>query len=83
MAWRHKIDLADVMLKCAEQYDLTRAEEKCPDEVKELIAAEISKALPLRRFAASLRTCKSIAEFNRVLDRVYNEADLMRVWCGI
>ena len=82
-AWRYKIDLAGVMLKCVEQYDLSRVEEDCPIEIKELIATEISKAPPLACFATAIRNCKSIAELDRTLTKIYDRADLRLVWCGI
>jgi hypothetical protein len=81
--WRYKIDLAGVMLKCAEEHDLSHAEEDCPAEVKEAIATEITKAWPLKRFAPVIRESKSIAEINRVLRNIYDEADRSSVWCGI
>ena len=83
MGWRYEIDLAGVLLKCAEQYDLERVEEDCPEEVKEMIATELEKAWPLKRFATAIRKCKSIAALNRTLENVYIEADFSRVWCGI
>jgi hypothetical protein len=83
MGWLYRIDLAGVMLQCAEKHDLTRVEEDCPEDVKELIAVEISKADPLKRFAESVRNSKSIAELNRILQKIYDEADFRRVWCGL
>ena len=83
MAWRYRTDLANVLVNAAEKYDLSRFEEDCPEEVKEMIAAEIAKAFPLKRFVAPIKACKSIAELNRLLDKIYDAADLNRVWCGI
>ena len=83
MAWRYKIDLAGVLQQCADKYDLTRVEEPCPDEVKQLIVTEIAKAPPLKRFVRSIQTAKAIAELNRVLEKIYDAADFERVWCGI
>jgi hypothetical protein len=81
--WRHKINLAGVMFKCAEEHDLAHVEEDCPEEVKEAIATEIVKAWPLKRFAQTIRQAKSIAEVNRILENIYDEADRSSVWCGI
>jgi hypothetical protein len=81
--WRHKINLAGVMFDCAAQHDLTHVEEDCPEEVKEAIATEIIKAWPLKRFAPVVREAKSIAEVNRVLKSIYDEADRSSVWCGL
>jgi hypothetical protein len=83
MAWRYKIDLANVLIECAEKHDMSRVEEDCPEEVKEMIIQEISKASPLKRFAKPIQDCKSIAALNRVLEQIYDESDFSRVWCGI
>ena len=81
--WRYKIELCAVLGKCNEEHDLSRFEEPCPAEVREAVAKEITKALPLVRFAKQVRAVKSIAEFNRVLARIYDEADEKLVWCGM
>ena len=81
--WRYTIDLHKVLGECEEQYDLEEVEFPCPEPVKTAIVAELDKAPPLRPFCADIKECKSIAAVNRVLDRVFNEADRKLVWCGM
>jgi hypothetical protein len=81
--WTHKIELLKAISAANEAHDLTRVEEPCPAEVLESFAAEVSKAPPLARFAGKLRKCKTIAEVNRTLERVFDAADSSRVWCGM
>jgi flagellar motor switch protein FliM len=81
--WRYRIELAKVLEKCNENHDLSHYEEECPQDVKDLIAAEISKAWPLTRLAPRVTESKTIAELNRVLQLVYDVADAELVWCGI
>lgn len=83
MNWQYKIELIPLIRKLDEQHDLTRHEEKCPQECLDALADEISKAVPLRAWPSKIRSCRTIAELNRVLDGVYNAADRSRVWCGI
>ena len=82
MNWRHKIELNAVLAKTSEDFDLERVEEDCPEEVKKLLSEEVKKAWPLARFAPKIMNAKSIAEVNRILENVYNEADRRAVWCG-
>lgn len=81
--WRYKIELSRVLAEVGEKFDLERVEENCPEECKEALAKEVSKAWPLRGFADDIRSAKSIAAVNRILARVYDEADRMLVWCGM
>lgn len=81
--WRYRIELAEILQKCSKDHDLSHYEEECPKDVKEAIAAEISKALPLSRLAPRVMESKTIAELNRVLQLVYDVADAELVWCGI
>lgn len=83
MSWREHIDIAGVLEVMSEKYDLEREEEPCPPEVGEALAAEASKSIWLNRFGSELRASKSIAETNRILNRLYNDADRHRVWCGM
>lgn len=83
MNWRYKIELRKVLSDMADQHDLERVEEPCPEEVKTAIATEIEKALPLHRFAKQIRQAKSIAAVNRILNKIYDEADQSAVWCGL
>jgi hypothetical protein len=80
--WRYRIKLGSVLEKCNEKFDLSRHEEDCPEEVRELIATEVSKAMPLHRFSRRVRAVKSIAELNRLLALIYDEADRSLVWCS-
>lgn len=80
--WNYKIELNKVMTKVSNDFDLSNYEEECPKEVKEAIAIEVEKAIPLKHFAPKLRKAVSIAEVNRIIERVYNEADRSLVWCG-
>lgn len=83
VAWRYHIELNKVLDELNEQFDLSRYEEDCPSEVKEAIVKEISKAMPLKRFVPTLRDSLSIAEVNRVIQCIYDEADRSLVWCGL
>lgn len=82
MNWREKIELNQVVSKMSEKYNLGNYEEPCPKEVKEELAKEIEKSFALSRFAAKIRSSKSIAAVNRILENVFNEADVKKVWCG-
>ena len=81
--WVCKIALGKVLAEIGEKHDLSRFEEPCPQEALDAIASEIQKAPQLLRFAHEMRACKSIAAANRVIERVYDEADRSGVWCGI
>lgn len=81
-AWRYKIELNPLIQTLSEQYDLTNHEEPCPDEVREQLALEVEKAWPLNMYGKKLRKAKSIAELNRILNNVFDRADLEMVWCG-
>ena len=35
------------------------------------------------RFVDKINKCKCIAAVNRVLDEIYNEVDISKVWCGL
>lgn len=83
MNWRHKIELNKVIADMTEKYDLSCFEEDCPSEVKTALASEVEKAFPLARFAYRLRNAKSIAAVNRLLAKIFNEADSQGVWCGL
>lgn len=80
--WRYKIELGEVLRQISENYDLNRAEEDCPVEVKIAVATEVEKAAPLAHFGKRIRRAKTIAKVNRILQEVYNEADYSKVWCG-
>lgn len=83
MLWLHKIDLHEVLRKADDEFDLSRHEEECPHDVKIMLAKEIRKAPPIASYAQKILNSKSIAGVNRILERLYNEADQKRVWCGI
>ncbi len=83
MNWRYKIDLAGALKKAGDKYDLEFVEENCPKEVKELLASEVKKAFPIAYFAPQIMKAKSIAAVNRILEKVYDEADRSAVWCGL
>ncbi len=78
--WLEKINLNGVIRDMDEQHDLSRHEEPCPDEAREAMAKEVEKTSYLRHFAKRLRNAKTIAEVNRILECVYDEADRCRVW---
>lgn len=82
MEWREKINLNSVLAKMDSEHDLSRLEEDCPAEVKEAIAVEVAKSSTLGYFAGRIRRAKSIAAVNRVLARLFDEADKFKVWCG-
>jgi hypothetical protein len=83
MNWRYKIELMKVLRNMSDKHDLECVEEPCPEEVKTAIVTEIEKAPPLRRFTKQIRQAKSIAAVNRILNRIYDEADQSAVWCGL
>ena len=83
MAWSEKIDLNRLLTKLDEEYDLERVEENCPQAVKEAIVAEIRKSTWLASYAEDVLACKSIAAVNRCLQKIYDVADIRRVWCGM
>lgn len=83
MVWREKIQLGKAICKINEKFDLSRHEDLCPDEAKELLAKVVEKSIWLKRFSANFRGAKSIAEVNRIIEQVYNRADQHRVWCGL
>lgn len=80
--WRWKIGLNQAISKNSKEFDLTRHEEPCPKIALKRLADEVAKAPPLAHFSRRFLRCKSIAEANRVLDEVYNEADVALVWCA-
>ena len=82
MNWREKIELNAVLDKCNEKYDLSCVELNAPEEVKEWISQEIRKSIWLNRHITPIKNAKTIAELNRILERVFNDADQYKVWCG-
>lgn len=80
--WRYKILLNETISRLSEEHDLTRFEEPCPEVVKTDICAELNKAAPLCRFVKDVEKCKTIAALNRLLVRIFDEADRSLVWCG-
>lgn len=83
MKWLYKIELNNVIKTVCADFDLSKEEEDCPVEVKRLLTDELNKAPPLQIFSSSISQAKSIAEVNRILDQVYDEADRYKVWCGL
>lgn len=81
--WRYRIKLNEVIERVSEDFDLTRVEEPCPEEVRNALAEECEKAQPLYSFGQRLRDAGSIAEVNRILDTVFDVADQKLVWCGL
>lgn len=81
--WKYKNELNKVIREMSEKHDLSNFEEPCPEEVKTAIVAELDKAEPLQRFRGSIKNAKTIAALNRILGRVFDEADLSKVWCGL
>ena len=83
MRWDYRINLNGVISKMNDKYDLECFEKPCPDEVKTAIAAEIAQAPPLAGWKDDVLQCKTIAELNRLLERILDRADDYRVWCGL
>ncbi len=81
--WQENIDLNGVLAKVGDEFDLSCVEKKCPKPVKDAIVAEIGKSSRLRNYGPLIQRARSIAEVNRILERVYNEADRIGVWCGM
>lgn len=81
--WREKIGLNKAIAKANDQFDLTRLEEPCPQEVKDMICAEIKKSNVLNCHVFRIQSCKTIAELNRKLERVFDDADKFLIWCGL
>jgi hypothetical protein len=81
--WREKIELNQTLNRVQESHDLSRFEEPCPDEVKSALATELEKSVWLKRHGARIRGADSIAEVNRILANVYDDADRHLVWCGM
>ena len=80
--WQYKINLLGVLEKANDDHDLSIHEDPCPEDVKEAIALEISKAPPLKYLANRVKNCKTIAALNRILNRIFDVADVSLVWCG-
>ena len=81
--WIEKISLNQAIDKANERYDLSRLEEPVPDEVKLLINNEIARSRFLKRFTNRISNAGSIAQLNRILDSIFDDADRNRVWCGM
>lgn len=81
--WIEKIELGEVLRKVNEEFDLSRVEERCPVPVKKQLIAVIEKSSKLRHFADAIHKARSIAALNRLIEEIYNEADRVRVWCGL
>lgn len=82
MNWQYKISLNKVLSQLNDEFDFEKLEAPCPQEAKTAIAVEIARALPLKRFRQQIIDCQTIAEMNRVLERIYDAADRSKVWCG-
>ncbi len=82
MAWAYSIELNKLLSDFDSKYDFSIVEEECPKEVLDATCEEISKSIFLSKFKCEVKKCKSIAAFNRVLEKIYNEADRRRIWCG-
>ncbi len=81
--WRERIDLAGVLQRAAEKYDLTDVEAACPEEIKREIAECLRGSQWLAHFAQDVLWAETVEDVNGVLMRVYNAADRHRVWCGM
>ena len=81
--WRESIELNKVVASVSDEFDLTRLEEDCPEEAKSRLAAEVEKSSWLRRHGKRLREARSIAEVNRILESVFEDADRHLIWCGL
>lgn len=80
-AWRERIALNHVIEQMNKKYGLDRAEDDCPEEVKEAIATELLKSRALGHYAGKVRKVKAIAALSRLLSRIYDDADQHLVWC--
>ena len=83
MNWKYKCELNQVITKANDEYDLSKLEDPCPQEVLELFALEVEKAPPLKEFGNVLRGAKTLAETNHILENVFDTADAKAVWCGM
>lgn len=83
MNWKYQIGLNKAIDLCNDKFDMTKHEEQCPEEVKDILIAELKKAWPLEGYIDKVRKVQSIVELNRVLDHIYDRADQMKVWCGL
>ena len=81
--WIEKIELNEAIGEANAKFDLTREEEPMPQAAKDILCAAIAKSIWLARFQHDIAAAKSIAEANRILDRVFDAADRHRVWCGM
>ena len=81
--WNEHIELNAAINRACDEFDLTCHEEDCPTEVKEMLATELAKSQRLGHFANQMRSVKSIAAMNRLLVRVYDEADRFKIWLGL
>lgn len=81
--WQEKLELNTILSDLSDKYDLERLEEPVPEEVKTAIATELKKSRWLVQYASKIENSKSIAETNRVLEKVYDAADRHLVWLGL
>lgn len=81
--WKEKIELAEVLRKVSDENDLSEVERVCPKVVKDALCKEITKSSRLKHFVPRIRSARSIAAVNRVIEQVYNTADVEKVWCGL
>ena len=81
--WREGIELNAAIAESSERFDLSRHEEPMPTEAAERLACAVESSVWLQRFGRQIREAKSIAEVNRILASVFNEADKKLVWCGL
>lgn len=81
--WISTIELNPLINSLSLKYDLDREEEPAPEEVRIALSKEVSKSIFLIDFSIPLLEAKSIAELNRILNQVYDEADRRKIWCGL
>ena len=81
--WRYKIKLNEVNTALDALHDFSITEDPVPQPILEAVAHEVEKAWPLKRFAKDIRNATCTAHLNRILTRLWDHADLEKVWTGM
>jgi hypothetical protein len=79
--WKQELNLNSI-LREAESLDLDD-DDVAPTELKKKIKDELYKAKPLQSLADEVEMAETISDVDYILEDVYLQADIHKIWLGI
>lgn len=82
MNWVEHLDIKKVLTN---HDDGQEEEDAISPQLKDDMIAEIKKSqrLPVKTLVEFLQKCETVRDFNNWLDRLYDVADMRKVWLGL